>query len=74
MYAFDARSRARAWVLWSNDGQGGASVDGIESEGAGYAIFDSGAGALLGAWRWVSGGGEVDGDGRARRRGLRVKG
>ena len=60
MYAFDARSRARAWVLWSNDGQGGASVDGIESEGAGYAIFDgrgrAAGGVALGQWgrggRW----------------------
>ena len=64
MYAFDAESPPRAWVLWSNDGQGDTTLDAIEADGAGYAIFDSGAGALFGPWHWVSGGGDVDGDGR----------
>ena len=64
MFAYDDPPDAFAYVLWSNGAQGDTTFADIVDDDAGYYIFDSGLGAFFGDWDWVSGGGDVNGDGR----------
>lgn len=64
LFVYDDPADARAYVMWSQPAPTDTSFDGLISAGEGYYVFDSGTAGVLGQWRWVSGGGDVDGDGR----------
>lgn len=64
MFVYDMPGDARAYVMWSQPAPADTSFDAMIAVGDGYYIFDSGLGNFYGDWRWVSGGGDVDGDGR----------
>ncbi|MCA9707909.1 MAG: hypothetical protein KDK70_18805, partial [Myxococcales bacterium] len=64
MYAYDDPANARAYVMWSQPAPTDATFDSLVAVGDGYYVYDSGLGNFYGDWRWVSGGGDVDGDGR----------
>ncbi|MBV1860247.1 MAG: FG-GAP repeat protein, partial [Nannocystaceae bacterium] len=64
MYAYDEDGPPGAWVLWGGKSQGDTTLAEIGSGKAGYSIVPGpGSGGVLGPWNWVSGGGDVNGDG-----------
>ncbi|MCH9684710.1 MAG: hypothetical protein K0V04_24960 [Deltaproteobacteria bacterium] len=64
MYVYDTPGSAFAYVMWSQPTPADTTFDAMIAAGDGYYIFDSGLGNFYGDWRWASGGGDVDGDGR----------
>ena len=64
MFAYDDPADAFAYVLWSQAAPMDTTFTDLVDDDLGYLIFDSGLGGFFGSWNWVSGGGDVDGDGR----------
>jgi hypothetical protein len=64
LHVYDDPFDARAYVMWSQPAPTDTTFDALVAAGDGYYLFDSHALGALGQWRWVSGGGDVDGDGR----------
>lgn len=64
MHVYDDATNHRAYVMWSQPAPTDATFDELVAAGEGYYIFASNLGGFYGEWIWVSGGGDVDGDGR----------
>jgi len=63
-FVYDDPTEARAYVMWSQPGPANTTFDALVAAGEAYYLYDSGTTDVLGQWRWASGGGDVDGDGR----------